>query len=197
MTKVSFILAFFLTCLSLKTMAQEEKWEQDPTYSDGIRHREIMMNATPLIAQFVPFNASTISKFNLFDFQMRRLKNGRGTRIGIGVNIDGGFNPAEPPSMYLRWGIVRRRQISSHFHFMRSWDANLIVEDFETVNASNRKLNFSGLGFSYSAGFEYSFNSRLTVSTEGMLFLGLVNADTGSPLIRFIPPVGLFFHVKL
>lgn len=197
MNKVSFILVVLCTCLSLKTMAQEEKWTRDPTYSDGIRHREIMMNMTPLVSQFVPFNASTVSKLNLFDFQTRKLKNGRGTHLGLGLNIESGLNSFESPNFYFRWGIVRRRQIASHFHFARSWNVNVIAEDFNSVNASNRKLNFSGLGFSYSAGFEYSINSRLTISTEGSLFLGLLNAQTGAPLLKFLPPVGLYFHVKL
>lgn len=176
--------------------AQEEKEKADPTYSDNIRHREIMMNTTPLIAQFVPFNASTVSKLNIFDFQIRRLKNGRGTRWGLGINIDGGFNVTELQSFYLRFGFVKRRQISTHVHFYRSWDANFVAEDFENTTLP-RKLDFSGFAVSYSAGLEYSFNNRLAISTEGTFFIGLLDFETQSPKIKFFPPVGLLLHVKL
>ena len=197
MNKTGIFFAILFSCLSLVTTAQEKKWEPDPTYSDDIRHKEIIMNTTSLIAQFVPFNASTVSKVNIFDFQIRRLKNGRGTRWGLGVNIDAGFNPIEPQSLYVRFGFVKRRQISERFHFARSWDANLIAEDFENTSAINRKLDFSGFAVTYSAGFEYSINRYITLSTEGSLFLGLINMETDGPKIKFLPPVGLFLHVKL
>ena len=196
MTKIRIVIAICLACLSLRATAQKD-WEPDPSYSDYIRHKEIIMNTTSLIAQFVPFNASTVSKFNIFDFQVRKLKNGRGTRWGLGVNIDASFNPVEPQNLYLRFGFVKRRQISERFHFARSWDVNLVAEDFETTTVSERKLDFSGFAVSYSASFEYSINRYLTLSTEGSLFLGLINVETGGPKIKFLPPVGLFLHVKL
>lgn len=196
MNKTYIYLAFFCLCLSLKTTAQEAKFTPDPSYSDDIRHREIIMNTTPLIAQFVPFNASSISKFNLFDFQYRKMRNGRGTRWGLGVNVEGDFNPVDPQNFYLRFGFIKRRQISEHFHFARSWDVNLVAEDTDNQGNPRGKFGFNGFAVSYSAAFEYSINSFLTLSTEGSLFIGLINIDFGTPKIKFIPPVGLFLHVK-
>jgi hypothetical protein len=196
MNKTSIFTAILFSCLTLKTAAQEEKWTPDPSYSDDIRHKEIIMNTTPLIAQFVPFNASTVSKLNLFDFQIRRLRNGRGTRWGLGVNIDAGFNPAEVQSLYLRYGFVKKRQIAERFHYARSWDINMIVEDIDGTGVKG-KFGFSGIGISYSAGFEYSINSKLTISTEGSFFFGFFGGFDPTPKIKFLPPVGLFLHVKL
>lgn len=196
MNKKIILLISVFSCLSYILTAQEKTGEKDPSYSDNIRHREIMMNLTPLIAQFVPFNASTASKLNIFDFETRKLKNGKGTHFGLGVNIDGSFNPTEPSSIYLRYGFAKRKQITERFHFTRYWDINLVAEDFEGTSVQKGKLDFSGLGISYSASIEYDLSNHITISTQGILFIGLLNVDTEVPKIKFIPPVGLFLHVK-
>ena len=197
MNKKIILFISIFSCLSCVVTAQEKEWVKDPSYFDNIRHREIMMNLTPLVAQFVPFNASTASKLNIFDFETRRLKNGKGTHFGLGVNLDASFNPTEPSSIYLRYGFARRRQITPKFHFTRYWDINLVVEDFEGTSIQRGKLDFSGFAISYTAAIEYSFNDRLALSTQGILFFGLLNVNTGEPKIKFIPPVGLFLHVKI
>ncbi len=196
MNKTSLCIAALFSCCFLTISAQEAEWERDPTYSDNIRHKEIIMNTTPLIAQFVPFNASTLSNFNLFDFQIRRLKNGRGRRMGLGINLDANFNAPEPSSFYFRYGFVKVKQLSPHFHLSRSWDLNVFAEDING-NGTKGKVGFSGFGVSYSAGLEYSINRFLTISTEGTLFLGLIESNFGGAKFKFIPPVGLFLHVKL
>lgn len=198
MAKISFFMTLLLSCLSLKMAAQDKDWIEDPSYSDGIKHKEFIVNTTPLIAQFVPFNASNLSKFNLFDYQYRKLKNGKGRRWGLGIN----FTPesstnTDPQFIYLRFGWVKRKQVGSHFHISRSFDLNLMAEDFDFQSTIPGKLGFSGFGLSYTLGFEYSFNRYLAISTESSLFLGLLDFNDRPPIIRFIPPVGLFFHVKL
>ncbi|MBL7818632.1 MAG: hypothetical protein JNL70_26770 [Saprospiraceae bacterium] len=195
MNKKIILKTWIFSCLSFVLVAQEKDWTPDPSYNDNIRHKEIIINTTPLISQFIPFNASTLPRQNVFDFQVRKLRNGRGTRWGLGVNIDSGFNPLEPSSFYARFGFVRRRQIAQNFHFYRSWDGNLLVEDLDGTNPAARRLGFSGIAVSYSAGFEYSINKTLTLSTEGVLLFGILG-DTGDTKIKFIPPIGLFFHVK-
>lgn len=197
MYKKNLFFIAILFCLSFSATAQEEKWSPDPTYSDNIRHREVLMNLTPLVSQFVPFNASTISKFNVFDFETRRFKNGRGTRFSLGVNINSDFNTTEPNSLYLRFGLIKKRQIAERFHFFRSWDINVVAEDTDFSGRAIGKLGFTGLAVSYSAGLQYEFNKRIAISTEGILFLGLLDVNTGGAKIKFIPPVGLFLHVKL
>ena len=196
MNKLSFFLLLLLSCLSLKIMAQDKEWEKDPTYTDGVKHKEFIVNTTPLIAQFVPFNASNLSKLNFFDYQYRKMKNGKGWRWGLGANIDPSSND-EPQFFYMRYGRVRKNQINGHLHLSRSFDANLMADNAQTFNNPSRKLDFTGLGFSYSIGLEYSFSKHIALSTEGSLFLGLLNFDEGGPKLRFIPPIGLFFHVKL
>lgn len=196
MNKVSFLLLLLLSCLSLKMTAQDKDWEKDPTYTDGVKHKEFIVNTTPLIAQFVPFNASNLSKLNLFDYQYRKMKNGKGWRWGLGANIDPMRND-EPQFFYLRYGRIKKNQVNSHLHLSRSFDANLMADNGQTFNNPSRNLDFTGLGFSYSIGLEYYFSKHIALSTEGSLFLGLLNFDEGGPKLRFIPPVGLFFHVKL
>ncbi len=197
MDKIRFIIAVLLACLSQKTDAQEQKWEMDPSYSDGKRHKEFMLNITPLIAQLVPFNGSSLSKLNLFDYQYRRLKNGKGFRWGLGVNVESEFNNSELQFLYIRWGHTRRKQLSKHFHIARSYDINFFHEEVNGQTIPTPRTSFSGLGLSYSLGIEYSFNKSIAISTEGTLFLGLINTNDGGIKIRFIPPVGLFFHVKI
>ena len=197
MNKIRFLIAVLLACLSQKTVAQEQKWEKDPSYSDGKRHKEFMLNVTPLVAQFVPFNGSTFSKLNLFDYQYRKLKNGKGFRWGFGVNLDTEFNNTELQFLYLRVGYTRRVQLSKHFHVARSFDLNLFSEELNGQAIPTPRTDFSGAGASYSVGIEYSFNKHISLSTEGTLFWGIINANGNGMKIRFIPPVGLFFHVKI
>lgn len=191
---MSFFILLLLSCLSLKMTAQDKDWIEDPTYSDGKKHKEFIVNTTPMIAQFVPFNASNLSKLNLFDYQYRKLKNGKGLRWGLGVNINSNFNNDDPQFLYLRFGWIKKKQVGGRFHLSRAFDLNLIAEDLDSGTPS-QKLGFNGIGLSYSIGFEYSFNRYLAISTESSLLLG-ADFDDENAKIRFIPPVGLFFHVK-
>jgi hypothetical protein len=193
MKKIQFMV--FLICLSLKMVAQDEDW-RDPAYSDYKRHGEYMVNVTPLIAQLVPFNGSTLSSKNWFDYQYRRLKNGKGFRYGLGLNVTGDGFDSELQFIYLRIGYQRKRQLTKHFHIARSWDLNVLAENTQ-FGPANGRANFSGLGISYSLGIEYSFNQRISLSTEGTLFLGALPFNEGPPKLEFVPPVGLFIHVRL
>ncbi len=190
-----FSILCFLNIAILRGQAEEEKpeFEPDPTYTDNKKHKEFILNLTPLVAQFVPFNASTVSKLNIFDYQYRRLKNGKGWRFGLGADLNFNSN-SEDQSLYLRFGRVNRKQVSRKFHFTRGFDVVLAVENPD-LPSSERRLGFTGLGAMYSIGAEYSITSRLTLSTEGSLFLGVAGEDIFS--LRFLPPVGLFIQFKL
>ena len=194
MNKIRFVIAVVLACSSLILKAQEQDFIRDPTYTDGKKHKEFMMNVMPLVAQLVPFNASTLSNQNLFDYQYRKLKNGKGLRWGLGVNINSTPNNTELQFLYLRFGFTKRNQLSKHFHVSRSFDFNLLADDIDG-SGTRGKANFNGFAFSYSVGIEYSFNKYLALSTEGSLLLGIAPED--GVKFRFTPPVGLFFHVKL
>jgi hypothetical protein len=192
MKKILFVV--FLMGLWLKMSAQNEDW-RDPAYSDNKRHGEYIVNVTPLIAQFVPFNGSTLSSKNWFDYQYRRLKNGKGFRYGLGLRVTG-EDRGEEEFIYLRIGYQRKRQLTKHFHVARSWDLNILADNNQFSGVPSR-ANFNGLGVSYSLGIEYSFNQRVSISTEGTLFLGALPIDEGPPKLEFVPPVGLFIHVRL
>jgi hypothetical protein len=192
MKKILFVV--FLMGLSLKIVAQDEDW-RDPAYSDNKRHGEYIVNVTPLIAQLVPFNGSTLSSKNWFDYQYRRLKNGKGFRYGLGLNVAADDNDPDQ-FIYLRIGYQRKRQLTKHFHIARSWDLNALAEN-NPFNTGRGRANFSGFGISYSLGIEYSFNQRISLSTEGTLFLGALPFNDGNPKLQFVPPIGLFIHVRL
>jgi hypothetical protein len=197
MYKLNILLACFFTCISLKIMAQVDKpFTPDPQYSDNIKHREVIIKMTPFVAQFVPFNANTLAKNNLFDYEYRRFKNGRGWRWSLGLSANG--NLAEPNFIYLRFGLIKRRQISNRFHFTRAWDIIIAAESSDNFGRSNGKLGFNGFAFSYNPGIEYSINSHLSLSTEGILFMGILpdGSNDNGTVFKLIPPVGLFFHVK-
>ena len=186
-------------CFILNTLGafSQDMEGADPTYSDGIRHREYILNVTPLIAQLVPFNGSTLTNDNWFDFQSRRLKNGKGYRFGLGMNINGNNSRTELEFVYLRFGYVKKNQLTKYFHLARSFDFNLLAENRDNVRPVNRKADFSGVGISYSVGIEYNFNQHISISTEGSLFLGLLPEARSNTKLRFVPPVGLFFHLRL
>jgi hypothetical protein len=179
-------------------VAQDEDWLDD-TYFDYKKHSEYIVNVTPLIAQLIPFNGTNLSNGNWFDYQYRRLKNGKGFRYGLGINVDEGNRSNLAQFGYLRIGYLRRKQLNKHFHFTRSWDLNIMAEENvrNSLNPVRGKAEFSGLGLSYSLGIEYSFNQHITISTESTLFLGLVPADDSNAKVKLVPPVGLFFHLRL
>ena len=172
MSKIRFVFAVVLACSSLNLTAQEQDFTPDPSYTDGKKHKEFILNVTPLVAQLVPFNASSLSNLNLFDYQYRKLKNGKGLRWGLGVNLGTAFTNVEPQFLYLRFGYTRRKQLSNHFHVSRSVDFNMLVDDIDGGNRIG-KANFNGFALSYSVGIEYSFNKNITLSTEGSLLFGI------------------------
>ena len=186
-------------CFILNTLGafSQDMEGADPTYSDGIRHREYILNATPLIAQLVPFNGSTLANDNWFDFQSRRLKNGKGFRFGLGLNVDGSRSQTNLEFIYVRFGYVKKNQLTKYFHLARSFDLNLLAENRDNARPVNRKADFNGIGISYSVGIEYNFNKHIAISTEGTLFLGLLPTGRSEGKLRFVPPVGLFFHLRL
>jgi hypothetical protein len=195
MNKIKTAILPLLACLSLGIKGQAQKaWQEDLSYFDNIKHKEFMVNVTPLISQFVPFNASNVSRLGVYDFQYRKLRNGKGLRWGLGVNIEAfDNNSPEPQFLALRFGWIKRKQISKHIHFTRAFDINLGAED---IFSNNRKLNFNGFAPSLSVGFEYAFNETIAISTEGSLLIGLLNIDEEGPIIRFSPPISLMFHVR-
>jgi hypothetical protein len=183
-----------LACFFFEIQGKAQKtWQEDLSYFDNIKHKEFMVNITPLVSQFIPFNASDVSKLGIYDFQFRKLKNGKGIRWGLGVNVDPISIASSEQFLALRFGWVKRKQISQHVHFTRAFDINLGAED---VFSGKRKLGFSGLAPSFSIGMEYSFNEYLSLSTEGTFLVSLLGIDDDGPKIRFSPPVGLFFHVR-
>lgn len=193
MNKIKTAILLLFACLSLGINAQKT-WQEDLTYFDNIKHKEFMVNVTPLISQFVPFNASNVSRLGIYDFQYRKLRNGKGLRWGLGVNIsDFNNNSTDPQFLALRFGWIKRKQISKHIHFTRAFDINIQAED---TFGNNRQLNFNGFAPSLSVGFEYAFNETIAVSTEGSLLIGLLNVDEDGPIIRFSPPISLMFHVR-
>jgi hypothetical protein len=199
MSKQNILFACFFACISLKIIAQEATpFIPNPQYSDNIKHREILVNMTPFVAQFVPFNANTLAKSNLFDFEYRRLKNGRGWRWSLGLTLVTESNFDEANNLYLRFGLIKRRQISNRFHFTRAWDVILSAESSDNFGRSNGKLGFGGAAFSYNPGVEFCITNRLSLSTEAILFMGILpdGTNNGGAVFRLIPPVGLFFHVK-
>jgi hypothetical protein len=198
MNKLNMLVVCFLSCLSSMATAQEgQPFTPDPSYSNGVKYREIIINTTPLIAQFVPFNASTVSKLNIFDYEYRQLKNGKGWRWSLGINITSNTNAAKETDFNMRFGYIKKRQLSKHFHFTRAWDANFIQGSFDGKSTPSGKLGFSGGGISYAPGIEYVFNNFIALSTEGVLFLGLFPIDNNkTQVIKFIPPVSLCLHVK-
>jgi hypothetical protein len=198
MLKINLLLTCFFSCLSLLLFAQDDvDFKRDPSYTDDVKYREVVINTTPFIAQFIPFNASVLSKFNIYDYEYRRLKNGKGWRFSLGVSAGDGFNAGEVNTGYLRIGLIKRRQIAARFHFTRAWDVSIAQEETDNNFRPLGKLGYSGFAISYSPGIEYSLTRRMSVSTEGMFFVGLFPSDRGgSNILKFVPPAGLFFHVK-
>ena len=155
--------------------------------------KEIGLNMTTFISQFVPFN-NTTSMTGPYDFSFKRYKGNRAFRFGMGMHIkpEVFFSTGRLNSINLRFGFEKRKNIYNKWKYTRAFDAFLYAGNFNLPDDTSDEDG--GLGAGMGFGIEYHFNEKVYVSTEAMLLAGL-SVESGI-LLEFLPPMAVFIHMR-
>ncbi len=186
MTMKKFLIIFIL--LSIKTLAFNQ-------VADSIifkKHKEVGLNLTGLIAQFVPFGNNN-PRMGPFIYSYKSYSKKRTAfRLGLGVNSFDFLNE-ENLSFNLRIGYEKRKLLTNRWSYTYGIDGMILVgNDFANINDGSNEIN-GALGIGLPVGIEYSLNDYIYLSVETNLFFGL-----GSSIINIltIPPTGLFLNTR-
>lgn len=151
-------------------------------------HKEIGLNFTQFVSQFVPLNLKNVKDgpigysfkyYNDRDFALR---------FGFGANINKEF---ENSFLSIRLGYEKRRQLSEKFFFTRGWDVLALVGGF---NLPSKQENGGAIGLGPVIGLEYHITDKLIFTTESMLFVG-ISSNTGFD-VSILPPTAFFIHFR-
>ncbi|MFM2388266.1 MAG: hypothetical protein RL660_3023 [Bacteroidota bacterium] len=151
--------------------------------------KEVGLNFTGLIHQLVPFNLGAV---DVGYTSIRTKWYGKGKyALRTSIGLDAAFFERDP-FFYLAVGYEQRRIIGKRLSYTSGWDSflgNNLAK--EVASSSNGATISAGITRHYS--LEYNLSSRLYLSTEAQLLVGL----GGVGGIRFAYPTSIFFNVRL
>ena len=153
-------------------------------------HKEIGLNFTQFVAQFIPFNIKSVKDGPIGYSFKRYNRSGKAFRFGFGANISANF---ENSFLAIRIGYERRKQIAKKVFYTRGWDILSVAGTLNLPNSGSQEIFSLGLG--PVIGLEYHLTNALLISTESMLFVGL-GLDEEFLNIRIIPPTALLVHFR-
>jgi len=156
----------------------------------NLRTKEIGLNMTPLLSQFIPFSNSS-RKSGPFGLTFRTGRNDRYFNIQLGAQIfEGGQND---DYFNLAIGFLNKKSFSKKFKYYNSYNVLVSGGSFNEPT-DNSGGDTGSIGLSYGIGLEYYLNDFMFLSVESQLFVGSTDDEIR---IHLIPPVGLFLMVKL
>jgi hypothetical protein len=154
------------------------------------------MNVTTLLSRLVPFGDG-IPLGGVTSVMMRRYKDNRAFRMGIGLNAS---NDAERLNASIRIGNERKREINPRYTFTRGVDFMIASGSFNTPGFNFSTGGIATLGAALSFGLEYNIDKHISIGTEALIFAGIGgNTTTGGSIlnIKVLPPVALYINTKL
>lgn len=156
------------------------------------KHKEVGLNLTNLIAQFIPFgnNAPSAGPF-IVSFKSYGKKK-TALRIGLGLNTFNSFSTTDRVSFNVRIGYEKRRIINSKLTYINGFDFVILAGDIGNP-VNNPDEEFGAVGLGIPLGIEYNIYPNLFLSIETLIFFGI-----GSDIIDLstIPPTGLFLNTR-
>jgi hypothetical protein len=140
---------------------------QDKSEVDFEKRKEVCLNVTPLLTQFVPFNLSSPDV----------ARNGirckwYGNKLALRTNLNVILNEDEINDFYLSIGYERRRPIYKKISYTTGWD--FFVWSFPTTNRPFQDQT-TLVGPAKFYGIEYNISPRIFVATEAQVLIGLGN----------------------
>lgn len=155
------------------------------------RHREIGLNLTQLVTQFIPFNED-VDFDGPFSLAFRTGKNKSYFSLQVGLQTDPSFNSQTPNFVNIAFGYLRKSKAYKKFCYYTSY--NLLVSSGSFNIGTDQNNENGAIGGTFGFGFEYSLNEFISVGTESHLFIGSRDGDFNATII---PPIGLFLVGKL
>ncbi len=170
-------LFFLLILLFASTAKAQEKAVEKPKI-----HHEIGVNTTLLLKQIINFGDTKIA-ISPYAFTYKMLKNNKGLRFGIGMNLSS-INERQltfadnktnlNQNANLRLGFEMQRAINSKWNTWVGFDAvanytnntNINDSGFDRVSIGNRT---KGAGMAIALGAEWRFNKHFSIATEANL----------------------------
>jgi hypothetical protein len=156
----------------------------DTTTFSYSHKKEVCLNATALLSQFVPFNLSE-TEMGLQGIKTKWYGRKYAFRTSLGIIADDNILTQG----YLSLGYEKRKPIYKKFTYTTGWDYFVFLKKssvvFRDVEAA------VGIGKFY--GLEYNINERIFIGTEAQVMLG-VGTTT---LIKTQTPTNIFICVRI
>lgn len=171
-----FYLVCAFACLSINAFAG------DTTTVAYSNKKEVCINSSALIAQFIPFNLSE-TEIGLVGIKTKWYGKKLAFRTNLGLFTENNIFKQSFASI----GYEKRKPLYKKFTYTTGWDffVQLTSPDGREVNTASGPLKFYGL--------EYNFNERFFVGTEAQVMFGIGSATR----VITQPPTNIFLCVRL
>jgi hypothetical protein len=160
------------------------------------------MNMTGLINQLIPFKQIS-NKTGPYAASLKFIKNNNAFRLGLGMHVlsssfnQNGTNNDDIINFNLRLGFERRRVVNEKFNFYQTFDIMMMAGNFNSpINDFNDEQTLAGIGLGLGLGLEYLIFENLSLSTEGIGFVGIVGGTSSIFNATVIPPIAIFLNYK-
>jgi len=159
---------------------------------------EFGMNMTGLINQLIPFKQIT-NKTGPYSASLKFISDRNAFRMGIGIHVltqDFSSTGSDILNFNMRLGFERRHEVNPKFMFYQTFDLMLMAGNFNSpINDFTDDENAGG-GLGLGLGIEYLIYENLSISTEGIGFIGLVGGTSSLFSATVIPPIAVFLNYK-
>jgi len=175
----------------LGTMIEEfEEYLVEKEIPKTKRTKEIGINLTRFVTQFIPFNED-VAFDGPFALNFRTGKDGNMFNFQIGAR----FRPDDfGSSGFINIGIgyLKKKAVSKRFHYYTSYNLLFSSGSFNLQDDQNEDGGAAGVTF--GLGFEYNINSVISIGTETIFFIGTRDANF---TVTIVPPIALYLTGKL
>ncbi|WP_235299613.1 hypothetical protein [Portibacter marinus] len=166
---------------------------------------EFGMNITALVNQLIPFKQVS-NRTGPYSATLKFIRNQNAFRMGIGMHLlSNDFNANVPnfnakgPDIFnfnLRLGFERRHLVNEKFTFYQTFDLMFMAGNFNSPINDFSDNEHAGAGIGLGLGIEYFIFKNLSLSTEGIGFLGVVGGTSSIFNATVIPPISIFLNYK-
>ena len=169
---------------------REQPIDDNSAYKETRKIKEVGLNLTQTLSQFIPFNES-LSRSGPFTLLFRSGRENKRFNLELGMRLKDDISFNNMTNYFnLAAGYLKKRELSEKFNYYVSYNA---IINFGSFNQPNEAFTDSGgIGFGLGFGIEYKLSDHVKLVTESMLTV--TSSDFGLN-INTIPPIGLFLVV--
>lgn len=160
-----------------------------------VKRHEYSLNVSPLLFQLVPFKTNDI-RTGPYNFSYAYRRNNKSFHLDFGLRqSDEDFE--DLAHLNLRMGYRNYRTMSKHWEYYRGLDMMVSAGGFNLPGDVDN--DSTAFGFGFPLGIVYRLNDYLSLSTEGILFIGVSSEDfrgSSSP-VQIVPPISVMMTARL